>query len=181
MSDCGCNLQNSVRISLTSPYPNRPVQAAVSPSPKRTIGSGQIRRASVKSVGATALAATLCARIADYPHLLMRHGRRATKKDGAPLLHVRAIEVAKVQALKRRVIAISHSVLEAIAYMHHPDRDMICAKCGTILNAPEWLEILSEGRVFNLWSCTKCGFCFAEVSTTEQAKATESSALTTAA
>jgi hypothetical protein len=46
---------------------------------------------------------------------------------------------------------------------HHSDSGKICTKCGDALIAPEWSQYMDERRVFNLWSCTKCGSCFAEV------------------
>jgi hypothetical protein len=52
----------------------------------------------------------------------------------------------------------------AIASMRQSDREMTCAKCGDALIAPEWSEFLSGRRVFNFWSCTKCGSCLGEIS-----------------
>ena len=46
---------------------------------------------------------------------------------------------------------------------HHSDSGKICTKCGDALIAPEWSQYVDEQRVFNLWSCTKCGFCIGEI------------------
>ena len=48
--------------------------------------------------------------------------------------------------------------------MHHSESEKICAKCAEALIVPEWSQYMGERRVFNLWSCTKCGSCFAEIS-----------------
>jgi hypothetical protein len=57
---------------------------------------------------------------------------------------------------------ISEGTKVDIPPMHHADREMTCAKCGDGLIAPEWSEFLSGRRIINLWSCTECGYTFAE-------------------
>ena len=61
--------------------------------------------------------------------------------------------------------------MAAIQSRHHSDNDKLCAKCGDALAAPEWSQYMDEQRVFNLWSCTKCGSCFGEVSVSLPAEA----------
>ena len=56
----------------------------------------------------------------------------------------------------------------AIASMLQSDPGMTCAKCGDALDGPEWSEPLSGHRVLQLWSCKKCGYCFAEMLSTQR-------------
>jgi hypothetical protein len=51
----------------------------------------------------------------------------------------------------------------ATASIDYSAHGMTCAKCGAGLFAPEWSKTLSNGCVFNLWSCARCGFCLGEV------------------
>lgn len=32
-----------------------------------------------------------------------------------------------------------------------------CPRCSEALVTPDWSELVSEGVVLNLWSCTRCG------------------------
>jgi len=54
--------------------------------------------------------------------------------------------------------------MPAVKSMHHSDSEKACIKCGDALAAPEWSQHMGDRRIFNLWSCTKCGSCFADVS-----------------
>ena len=54
--------------------------------------------------------------------------------------------------------------MAATESIHHSGSKTTCAKCGDTLVAPEWSQYMGEQRVFNLWSCTKCGSSFADVS-----------------
>jgi hypothetical protein len=53
--------------------------------------------------------------------------------------------------------------LVAIASTRNSDCGKACDKCGDTLSAPEWSENLDKRRVFNLWSCAKCGTSFGEI------------------
>ena len=48
--------------------------------------------------------------------------------------------------------------------MHRSESGKICTKCEDVLVAPEWSQHVDERRVFNLWSCAKCGSSFGDVS-----------------
>lgn len=69
----------------------------------------------------------------------------------------------------------------ATASMYCSNQGMTCPKCGARLIAPEWSDSLNAHRVFNLWSCTICGFCLGEVSRSLKVQTEEPLATTTAA
>jgi hypothetical protein len=51
----------------------------------------------------------------------------------------------------------------AIASTRNSGCGKTCDKCGDTLSAPEWSENVGKRRVFNLWSCAKCGTSFGEI------------------
>ena len=53
--------------------------------------------------------------------------------------------------------------MPAVESMHHSDSEKTCTTCGNALVAPEWSQHMGDHRTFNLWSCTKCGSCFADI------------------
>ena len=55
-----------------------------------------------------------------------------------------------------------------ITSMRPCEREAACAKCGHVLITPEWSEFLNDHRVFDFWSCMKCGFCFSETRSTQR-------------
>jgi ribosomal protein L37AE/L43A len=50
--------------------------------------------------------------------------------------------------------------MTTVASIRNSAHEMICAKCGDVLIAPEWSEYVSKRLVLNLWSCTNCGYRF---------------------
>lgn len=54
--------------------------------------------------------------------------------------------------------------MSAAESMHHSDSETTCTRCGDVLVAPEWSQHMGDRRIFNLWSCAKCGSCFADIS-----------------
>ena len=51
--------------------------------------------------------------------------------------------------------------------------EKLCSKCGDTLIAPDWSKDMGERRTFSIWSCMKCGTCFAEITVTSPAETVE--------
>jgi len=63
--------------------------------------------------------------------------------------------------------------MAAIDSVNQSACEKLCSKCGDTLVAPDWSKDMGGRRTFSVWSCTKCGTCFAEITVTSAAEPVE--------